>query len=252
MMKRRSFATAFVTVCALLVPLAVQAQPISGDGFLFQRPTGSLTLHGGYSKPSASSDAFDLAQQKLTIGKDAFSSVAVSLDYNLWVADRFSIEFGAGYSGRKVPSEYRAFIDNNDKPIQQSTELMRAPFSIGARYYLTSPGRAIGRFAYIPSRISPYVSAGGGAMWYRFKQTGDFIDVKSKNLDVFNGELVSTGWGPEAYGAAGFDLTLHPNVALTTEARYEYARGNMSRDYAGLNRIDLSGLTATVGLTFRY
>lgn len=89
-------------------------------------------------------------------------------------------------------------------------------------------------------------------MWYSFHQAGDFVDVQSKNLDVFNGDLKSTGWAPEAYGAFGFDVSLHPTVALTTEARYEYSRGSMSRDYAGLNRIDLSGLTATVGLTFRY
>ena len=251
-MKRRRFAIALFTACAVVAPLAVQAQPISGDGFLFKRPTGSFTLHGGYSKPSASSDAFDLAQQKLTIGKEAFSSAAISADYNLWLADRFTVQFSTGYAGRNVPSEYRGFVDNKDKPIEQTTELLRVPIAIGARLYLTSPGRSLGRLAYIPSRISPYLSAGGGAMWYRFKQTGDFVDVKSTRLDVFNAELVSTGWAPEAYGAAGFDLTLHPNVALTTEARYEYARGSMSRDYAGFNRIDLSGLTATVGLTFRY
>ncbi|MEP6780681.1 MAG: hypothetical protein ABJC26_12375, partial [Gemmatimonadaceae bacterium] len=237
---------------ALIAPIAVRAQPLSGDGFLFHRPTGSFTLHVGYTNPSASSDAFNLARQKLTVGKDAFQTATVSGDFNVWVADRFTLQFSGGYSGRKVNSEYRSFIDNNNKGIEQSTELVRAPLTIGARFYLTSPGRALGRLAYVPSRIAPYLAAGGGGMWYRFKQTGDFIDVNSVNLDVFNGELKSSGWAPSAYGAAGFDLTLSPVIALTTEARYEFAKGNMSNDFAGFNRIDLSGLAATVGLTIRY
>ncbi|MEP6763162.1 MAG: hypothetical protein ABJB66_02570 [Gemmatimonadaceae bacterium] len=252
MMKRRRFAKTLLAATALVAPLAARAQPLSGEGFLFHRPTGSFTLHAGYTNPSASSDAFNLARQTLTVGKDAFASASISADFNVWVADRLTIQFSGGYSGRKVDSEYRAFIDNNDNAIEQTTELMRAPVTVGARYYLTSPGRSLGKLAYVPSRISPYLSAGAGAMWYRFKQLGDFIDVNSANLDVFHGVLLSSGWAPSMYGAAGFDVTLSPVIALTTEARYEYAKGNMSRDFADFNRIDLSGLSATVGLTFRY
>src|ERR1700709_1829165 len=91
MMKRRRFARFLLAASALVAPIAARAQPLAGDGFLFRRPMGSFTLHVGYTNPSASSDAFNLARQTLTVGKDAFASASISGDYNVWVANRLTI-----------------------------------------------------------------------------------------------------------------------------------------------------------------
>jgi hypothetical protein len=87
-------------------------------------------------------------------------------------------------------------------------------------------------------------------MYYSYKQDGEFVDFR--DLEIFAESLESKGWGPAAYGAAGIDLSLTPRVGLTTQARYDYARGAMSRDFDGFDRIDLSGISATVGINFRF
>ena len=250
-MALRPLARTLLTLSALVLPVAAQAQqPISGKGFLFGRPDATLTIRGGFSRPSASSDVFSFTQKNLTLNRGDFSSASFSADLDVWITNRVALQASGGYSGHNVGSEFRNFIDNNDQPIEQKTELLRAPMTLGTRFYLTSPGRAVGRYAYIPSRVTPFVGVGGGAMWYRFKQSGDFVDYKT--LAVFNTDLKSSGWAPTAYATAGFDLSIHPNLAISTEARYHLARATMSSDFNQFNKIDLSGLTASVGLSFRY
>ena len=248
---RNLVATTLLCASALLAPLAVHAQPLSGDGFLFNRPTGSLTLSGGYAQPNASTDVFTHARRNLTLGKGDFGAFSLGSVLGLRFADRFSLQFSAALYQRTASSEMRDYVDTDNKPIEQTTTLKRVPFMVGLRYDLTSPGRRIGRLAYVPSRVTPYVAGGGGAMWYRFSQQGAFVDEKT--LDVFNDKLESSATTGAAYGVFGVDFTLRPNLALTTEARYDYAKAALnSQSFSNFNGIDLSGPSATIGLTFRY
>lgn len=89
-------------------------------------------------------------------------------------------------------------------------------------------------------------------MMYSFEQEGEFVDSESENLDIFRDRLTSDGWTPTAHGLAGVDVALSPRWGVTTEARYSWARGEMGGDYLNFGRIDLSGLSATMGLHVRF
>ncbi len=233
----------------ILTPIGLFAQS-SGDGFLFGRPHVTLTLRGGFASPTASSDVFAFAAKQLTVGKGDFGSASFGADFGVRLRERLNLQFSASSMGRNVDSEFRDWVDNNDKPIEQRTTFRRTPVTVGLKYYLSAPGRSVSRLAWVPSRFAPYVSAGGGQMWYRFKQAGDFVDFQT--LDVFKSDLTSSSWTGVAYGSGGIDYTVSPHLALTTEARYDYSRATMNKAFEGFNRIDLSGLSANVGLTVRY
>jgi hypothetical protein len=49
----------------------------------------------------------------------------------------------------------------------------------------------------------------------------------------------------------GLDVSITPLLALRGEARYVWAKAPLGRDFSGFNRIDLSGVQGTLGLTFR-
>jgi hypothetical protein len=87
----------------------------------------------------------------------------------------------------------------------------------GVKIFVLSPGRSVGRFAWVPARYVPYLGAGAGLMYYRFRQTGDFIDFDS--LGVFPDTFVSRGWEPAYHAYGGLEMTLAPRVVLSTEAR---------------------------------
>ena len=103
---------------------------------------------------------------------------------------------------------------------------------------------------YVPARVVPYVSAGIGITWYSFRQSGDFVDYQS--LDVFGTTLESSAWAPSAYGALGVEYSVRARTSVVAEARYDAASARMSSDFSGFNRIDLSGVAATLGLMFRF
>lgn len=248
---RNMVATTLLCVSAFLAPLAVHTQPLSGDGYLFHQPRATFTLRGGYAQPAASGDVFEHAFRNLTLNRNDFGAFNVSGEIGVRLVSRLSLQFGGGYSQRSVDSEMRYWIDNNDKPIEQTTTVVRAPFTAGLRFDLLRAGKSVGRLAFIPSRVIPYVAGGVGLMHYQFRQAGSFKDDNSVN--IFDTTLETTGGSAMSYGAVGADFSLMPTLALTTEARYESAHDRPpGTSFGGFNRIDLSGLTATIGLTFRY
>jgi outer membrane protein W len=123
------------------------------------------------------------------------------------------------------------------------------PLTLSLRYNLAPRGRSIGQLAWIPSRVVPYVGAGVGGLRYRFKQEGDFVNYSTNA--VFPAVLLSESWTFVAQGMAGVDYNFSPRFGLSLDARYLHASSDLSPSFQGYDRIDLSGLSATVGLSVR-
>ncbi len=235
---------------ALSLAVAQPARAQDADGFRFHPPSGSWSLRGGYAMPTAGSDLFKFTTSNLTVNHNDFNAVDIGADIAFTAAPRLDIDFDIAYSGMNKGSEFRNFVDNNNQPIQQSTSFARTPLTVNARFYLTDRGRQIGHFAWVPNRIVPYVGAGVGLMNYSFDQKGDFID--DSTMAVFPDEFRSDGWTPMAQVLAGVEWSVTPGWALRTEVRYLSASATPSQDFSGFNRIDLSGLTTSVGFFVRF
>jgi len=239
----------FLSVVCLSVADLAQAQG-AGDGFLFRTPAGEVSFRGGFDRAGAGSDIFAFTVKQLTLRRQDFSSPTFTTDVDYSLTPRLGARFSVGVSQSNTPSEFRDFVDNNRQPIQQATGFIRVPLTVSIKAYLASPGRSVGRFAWIPSRYAPYVGAGGGAMWYRFRQEGDFIDFATGK--VFFDAFLSQGWAPTAQAFIGTDVALKPRFAVTAEGRYQWARSRLSTDFSQFQPIDLSGFAVTAGFSIRY
>jgi len=192
----------FALASALFSASPAGAQSIgSGDGFLFRPPAGTVAVRGGFDLASAGSDVFTFVTSELTVNRRDFSAPAVVFEVTHKVSPRMDLVFGVATSRSSTRSEYRptpeaprGYADNNNLPIEQTTSFQRVPLTASLKMYLGDPGRSVGRFAWIPKRYAPYVGAGGGAMWYRLRQEGDFIDFGT--LRVFPDTFDSDGWAP--------------------------------------------------------
>jgi len=251
----RAVATGYrlpATGCSLA--LALLATPAlaqtSGDGFLFRTPRVSLTLRGGWDGAAATGDIFSFTTRQLTLGRKDFRGPFGGLDLAVSVVPRLDLTLSTSLSATNAPSEFRDWVDLNDLPIEQTTSLRRVPLSLGLRAYLMPRGQSIGQFAWVPARFSPYVGAGGGFMWYRFRQQGDFIDFQTTN--VFPDMFESSGWAPMAHAAVGLDYSLTPHLALNAEGKYNWAKATLGTDFSGFGRINLSGYMTTLGLSVRF
>ena len=222
----------------------------SGDGYLFHRPDVTLSVRGGYSRADAKSDVFDEVTSNLTLDRGDFSGLTLGGDLAVHVGNRVDVVFAGGYSRSNHKSEFRDFVDNNDLPIEQTTTFERIPVTANLRFNLSQPGRTIGSLAWIPNRIVPYVGAGVGAMRYRFRQDGDFVDFNTNA--VFSSVLDSEGWALLGQAMAGVDYNFSPRLGLSLDARYMHAKGELdAARYKGYDKLDLSGTAATIGLSFR-
>jgi hypothetical protein len=247
-MRARGYAALLTASAITLIAPPSHAQR-AGDGFLFHVPIGTWGVRGGINLASANSDVFVFVTDQLTLDRSDFNAPALGSNLAIRLSGSTDLVLDVSYSTVSHGSEFRHWVDQNDQPIEQTTSLRRIPVTLGVRHYVTSRGRSVGQFAWIPARRSLYVGLGAGMMEYKFHQVGDFIDFKT--LNVFHDEFTSQDWTAVAQANAGLDLALGDFVLLNTEARYSWAKALMSSDYVGFNRIDLSGLSVTAGFSFR-
>jgi hypothetical protein len=243
-----------VSVLWILPVADVQAQE-KPDGFLFRAPAGQVSIRGGFDRAMAGSDLFTFVINELTLSdreyrRSDFSSLTFATDFDYALMPRLGVQFGVGVSRSTIPSQFKNFVDNSRREIEQTTSYTRVPLTGSVKAYLANPGRSVGHFAWIPTRYAPYAGGGAGAMYYKFEQVGDVIDFET--FRVFPDRFVSEGWAPMALAFVGTDISLSPRFAVTAEGRYQWARSHLSPDFRRFDPIDLSGFSLTAGVSIRY
>jgi hypothetical protein len=214
--------------------------------FLFGRPTRSIAVRGSWLFASANSDLFDFVTDQLTMDKKDFNAPGIAFYFSQSFGNRLDVQAGYEYAKSAKPSEYRDLVDNDFNAIEQETSLKTSQIVGSIRFALTPRGRDVSRFAYVPSRVVPYVGAGGGAIYYDFLQTGDFVDYM--DLHVFRDVFRSKGWTPSAHAFAGVDLQVYRALYATVEGRYTKSSAALSSDFVDFDPIDLSGFKVSAGI----
>jgi len=233
----------------MLTPAPAAAQQ-GGPGFLFRQPRVTLGISATYLVPRASSDLYDFVTRELTLDRSDFVAPGVRGDLAARVAPRVDLLVSVAYGRSETRSEFRDFVGEDDLAIAQTTTLRQTPVTVGARYYLRERGRAVSRFAWVPARWNAYVGAALGRTWYRFEQSGEFVDTGS--LDIFFDTFTSSGSGGTLQVLGGAEVGLNNLLLLTGEARYQWADAPLGNDFVDFDDIDLSGLQLSLGFAVRF
>ena len=228
-----------LSTAALNAQSAVQTDP----DFLFGQPRGFIGVRAGLFVPTTGGDLYQFATEMLTISKSELKAPAFALDIGWNIKPQIDVVFGFGVSKSTASSEYIDFVDLDNLPIEQETNLTVVPFNSSLKLYLVPRGRKVSRYAFVPNKISPYVGGGGGLIWYRFEQVGDFVDFD--NFDIFSSLFLSDGWGLQAHAFAGVDIRIARKVWIGIEGRYLWAGAGVGGDFEGFDSIDLGGLKLT-------
>jgi hypothetical protein len=219
---------------------------------MFKRPSGSLTFRGGYELANTTGQPFTVLQRETTVGPRSFDALNVAADLDLFASRRVDVVMTLDMSSRTKTAEYREW-EENGRPITQQSTLDRLALGAGLRYNFADHGRQISSLAFIPARTIPYVGVTGGAMWYDFVQKGDFVEViDSTNADIVEDELHSSHHSLMAQAFAGVDRRINARWSVVGEARYTRARSKLTKDYADLGNIELSGLAFNIGAAVRF
>lgn len=239
-----------VALLAVAAPGMVDAQ--GGDGFLFREPRVTLKFETGYGFQRAEGAIFDDLLARQTLDRRSFDSPYLGGEVAVRVNERFDVALGVGYQGSSTVSELWDWVGTDDLPIEQLNELTLVPVVVSGRYFLRPRGRSIGRFAWIPAKIVPYLGAGIGVMSYSLEVTGEFVDESDPGFPIYQDRLTTSRNTFMARGAAGLEVALGRQFVVNGEARYNYARGSLDNDFSGFGDIDLDGLQLVAGVAVRF
>ncbi len=246
--------TALIAALAASLTLPAVASAQGGPGFLFKQPKVSIGFRTGYALPRAGSDLFDFPRDSLTLRTRDFASPYLGGEVSFRVSERWDVALTVGWARSRAPSEYRNWVelDANDveQPIEQETTFQRVSWSLSGKYYFEDRGRSVGRFAWVPTRLVPFVGAGVGVVEYTFEQVGDFVDVDT--FAIFSDRLKTTGTATVVHATAGADLSLSRQFFVTGEAQYSFARAKVGGNFDGFDKVDLAGLQLLLGIAFRF
>ena len=217
---------------------------------MFNEPDATVSFRLGLGGPNANDDLFDFLTSELTLERSDFRKLAFATDIGVQVTPRFDVVLGLAVDASSNLSEFRDWVDQDDMPIEQTTEFTRAPITLGAKVYLAERGRKLSSHAWVPVSFAPYVTAGGGVMIYRLEQDGDFVDFQTN--EIFTRHFESSGAGATAFAGAGAEYWFSPRFGLNADGRYQWASANLDRDFADFGSIDLQGFQFTAGLAVRF
>jgi hypothetical protein len=233
----------------LLVPLTPRSAA-GQDGFLFRPPQGGITLRAGPMLYSARSDLFDALRQDLTLDRGDFRAPSFTFEVVVSELPRFDVVLGAGAAWAAARSEFREWVDQDGEAIEQRTTLLSLPVTVSVRYLLLERGRSVSNVAWLPRSTTPYVGVGGGGAWYRLRQTGEFVDFR--DYRIFSDTLEASGVHALAHALLGVDHWFTPHVGLNAEARYTVGGADPGQGFHTFDSLDLGGLQATLGFSFRW
>jgi hypothetical protein len=231
-------------------PPGAPAATVGAPDFLFGRPHATVGVRGSWLFARADSDWFAFVTDQLSLDKRDFNAAGFAADVGIPFGRRAEAMIGVDFNQSSTPSEYRDFVDNNRQPITQLTRLRTTSVTGGVKYTLVDRGLEVSRLAWVPRQLVPYVGAGGGALRYDLLQYGDFVDFNDSS--VFGSTFQSAGWAPVAQAFAGIDVRVLKRIYVSFDARYQWAKATLGRDWIDFEPIDLAGFKLAAGANFLF
>ena len=241
-------AVMFAACVAVFAPGAVKAQ--GGDGYLFNEPRVTLKLETGYGFARASGDIYDFIIAEHTLDRRDFDSPYIGGELAIRLTSQFDLALAVGYQQTAKQSEFRDYVDEDFLPILQMTELEQVPLTASVRFFPLDRGRKVGRFAWVPRTVSPFVSGGVGLLQYSLQQFGDFVDYETQEIFTDNFRTDDSAFLGQA--GAGVNISISQQILFSLEGRYRWSSGDLEGDFVGFDPIDLNGVQLIGGLAVRF
>jgi hypothetical protein len=248
---RRTLMGAVLTAAAVAVCVP-DAAAQGGDGYLFREPRVTVKIESGYAFQQARGDLFDDAIEDFTIERRDFDSPYFGGELAVRVSERLDVALSVGFQQTTIESESRPYVVDGpgEIPILQTTEFRQIPLAVSTKLYPLARGRSLGRFAWIPRTVAPFVGGGIGLMNYRYEQSGEFVDEET--LDIYVDRFVTDKQGFLARAAAGVNVSLGKQFLFTAESRYTWASADVGGSFTRYDTIDLDGLQVIGGIGIRF
>jgi hypothetical protein len=216
-------------VTSLIVLLLIGMPPLNLQGQSF-----NLKLGGFY--PAMESDLWTDNLENLAFDKQDMLGVYCGAELEMEMGRYFTLAVEGGYYSQEVFSAYRDYEHQDGSPINQDLSLRIT--SLEADFKLYPLGYR--------NVFNPYIGGGVGVYAWKYIQGGEFINFEDGT--IYEGEAYTRTITPGFNAKAGFVYRFKRSLGISFEARYTYLKGELSGLFEGFNKLDLGGVTFTMGL----
>jgi opacity protein-like surface antigen len=206
-----------------------------------QAAASGVHLRAGAFFPRADSNLFDDTEELFGTDKGDWVGFTGGGEFYFNVSEHLELGFHVDGYARTLDTTYVDFTRPNGQEIFQTLEIDTVPVGTTLRY-VVNPSRG---------EITPFVGVGVDAVFYEYKEYGDFIDFFDDRLPVRSDAFFDEGTAFGFHVTGGVRIPLGDDFSLVGEGRYTWAKTDMGEDFR-LNEIDLSGPTVTLGITMRF
>lgn len=196
----------------------------------------SLNLKIGLFQPNMNSDLWETNMENLALNKQDMQDLIYALEYEIFIHSRFAISLELWHYEKEHYSAYKDYEYDDGSPINQNLALSISSLELNVKVYPTSYRRA----------FNPFIGAGIGIYRWIYEQWGDFINFE--DWTVFEGYADTRAYTLGFNGRAGFVFRFRRSVGFSFEAKYQYLKGQLSSLFEGFGKLDMSGLTLSIGL----
>lgn len=229
----------------MLLPLSVLAQR---DEYLPLR-MGSISFRIGGFFPSGSSDIWDFNTEDFILAVEDFNSYMIGCEFNWFASRLITLGFAIDYYKKTVGTEYRDYVYEDGSSIFQDLSLEIIPLTVTAK--LTPLGNGSPSYGgRSGAPIVPWVGGGVGIYAFRYEEFGEFIDFS--DFTIFEGDFLTESAAFGFHVAGGVVVPLGIDWDVFGEARYAVVKGDLSEDFLGYDPIDIGGLSAIFGFSYRF
>ena len=116
------YAAWLLAATALVAVTRPSRAQTAGDGFLFRSPQFTWGIHGGFDRALASSDVFSFVTKQLTLSRGDFSSATFGSSLAVPVSRSNDVVIDVSYASVAHRSEFRGWVDQNNLPIEQTSQ----------------------------------------------------------------------------------------------------------------------------------
>lgn len=203
-------------------------------------PRNQVRFRLGIFEPAGGSDGWDGVFEGFTGRPSDLQDFVWGTDYLLRTGRHTSVLFGFSYFSGKTTSGYEDWAAEDGSEIRHTTRLDISDLTAAFVYHFGNSG------------IRPYIGAGAGFLWYTLTDEGYFIDFGDPNQPVIWAWYGAQGSTFEVFGLLGVDFPLSPRWSFFAEGRYRYATDELSDDFSGFGKLDLSGYEISGGFGINF
>lgn len=225
-----------VSMLMVFLPLSAQRRYLSSRSQAPFYRSQAVNLRLGLFIPAMNSDLWEINMENLALNKQDMQDIYFEAEYELFFNPILSLTFTAGSYDHEHYSQYTEYEYDDGSPIYQNLALSVTSLELNLKVYPIGHRRV----------FSPYVGGGIGLNSWHYEQWGDFINFD--DMTVSEGYADTKAYTVGFNARAGFIVKVRRNIGISFEARYLYLQGQLSSLFEGFEKLDMSGLTYSLGL----